>query len=120
MTLDELREQCWQALPPVRKRVVGREIVNDLVTLSVENWQSEYLNACHTNHEMGVYAAALRGNVKRGHQVTSGLEPQEYGFLWALLLQAVATAVIQWLIKWWLERSSNRVLMAGWQQELTR
>jgi hypothetical protein len=36
------------------------------------------------------------------------------------VLQAVASAVVQLIIKWWLDRRSNRVLMAVWKQELTR
>jgi len=32
----------------------------------------------------------------------------------------VASAIVQLIIKWWLDRRSNRVLMAVWKQELTR
>jgi hypothetical protein len=120
MTLADLKERAWESLPPLRKRIVGRETVDDFVTLAVENWEGEYLAACCDNQQRQVYAGALLGHLKRCHQATSEHEPREYGFLWAFLLQAVASAVIQYLVTWWLERRANRVLMAAWQVELTR
>lgn len=120
MTLADLQEQCWQSLPPIRKRMVGRETVNDLVTLSVENWAGEYLAACQDNEQRQVYVHALLQQVKRGHQLATGREPAEYGFVWAFLLQAVASAVIQWLVQWWLDRNANRALFAVIQHELVK
>jgi len=118
MTLADLQEQCWHALPTVRKRIVGRQTVNDLVVLAVENWEGEYLNACRDNRQRGVYTASLLGHMKRLHQASSPYESQEYGFLWAVLLQALAAAVIQYLVNWWLERRANRVLLSAWQAEV--
>lgn len=120
MTLPDLQEQCWASLPPLRKRIVGRETVNDFVTLAIENWEGEYLNACHDNQQRGVYVHALMGHMKRLHQASSKYEAQEYGFLWMFLLQAVAFSVIEYLVKWWLDRRANRVLLAAWKAELTR
>ena len=119
MTLADLQEQCWASLPPLRKRIVGRETVNDFVTLAVENWEGEYLNACQDNQQRGVYTHALLGHMKRLHQAASPYEAQEYGFIWAFLLQAVASAVIQYIVKWGLDRRANRVLLAGWKAEMT-
>jgi len=119
MNLADLREQCWESLPPLRKRLVGRETVDDFVTLAVQNWEGEYLMACQDNEQRQVYVHSMLGNLKRLHQTASPYEAAEYGFIWVFVLQAVAAAAIQWLVTWWLERSANRVLMAGWQQELT-
>jgi hypothetical protein len=120
MTLADLQEQCWAAMPPIRKRMVGRDTVNDFVTLAVENWAGEYLGACQDNDQRQVYVHALLNHIKRGHQLSTGREPAEYGFIWAFLLQAVAAAVIQWLVTWWLDRRANRALMTVWQHELTK
>lgn len=120
MTFAELQEQCWQSLPPLRKRLVGRDTVNDFVSLAIQNWQGEYLAACQDNDERGVYVHAMLGNVKRMHQAASPYESTEYGFIWIFFLQAVAVAVIQWLVKWWLDRNANRVLIEGWREELTK
>lgn len=118
MTLDDLREEAWKALPPIRKRLVGRETVNELVTIAVHNWEGDYLAACADNAQRQVYVSALLQAVKRAHQPVSGHEPQEYGFIWVFLLSAVASALIQWLVKWWLDRNFNRECMAQWKREL--
>ncbi len=120
MTFADLQAECWAALPPIRKRLVGRETVDDLVQAAVENWAGEYLTACQDNAQRGVYVHALLGEVKRAHQVVSGKDANEYGFIWVFLLQAVAVAAIEWLVKWWLDRRANRVLMTVWQHELTK
>ena len=119
MTLAELQEQCWASLPPLRKRIVGRETVADFVTLAVENWEGDYLAACQDDRHRRVYVHSLLQHIKRLHQAASKYEPQEYGFIWVFVLQAVASAVIQYLVKWWFERRVNRVLMAGWKAEMT-
>lgn len=120
MTLAELQDLCWQELPPIRKRLVGRQNVNDFVQLAVENWAGEYLAACQDDMQRDIYVHALLQNVKRGHQVMSGKEHHEYGFIWMFLLQAVASAVIQWLVQWWLERNANRAFLVIMQHELTK
>lgn len=118
MTLDDLRDEVWQSMPPVRKRLVGRETVNELVTIAVYNWEGDYLAACADNAQRQVYVSALLQAVKRAHQPVSGYETQEYGFIWMFLLSAVASAVIQYLVKWWLDRNLNRECMAQWKREM--
>jgi hypothetical protein len=118
MTLQTMQEIAWQSLPPIRKRMVGRATVNDLVVCAIHNWEGEYLAACADNNQRQVYARGLLQAVKRAHQPISGYEAQEYGFIWVFLLQAVATALIQWLVEWWLKSHANRVLIEGWKREL--
>jgi hypothetical protein len=40
--------------------------------------------------------------------------------LLSILATAVLVAVIQWLVKWWLDRNFNRIMLAGWQREMQR
>jgi hypothetical protein len=119
MSLDDLDEHVWKRLP-MRKYMAGRATVRDLTRLAVENWEGEYLG--HANSEEGrdIVAMSIASRVKRAHQWQSGREAQEYGVFWTLVLGAVVNAIVQVLIRWWMERSSHRVMMAGWQQELTR
>jgi hypothetical protein len=100
--------------------MVGRRVVNDLVTLAVENWEGEYLGHADTEEGREIVGMSIASRVKRAHQWQSGKEPQEYSMIWMLMLGAVVSGVVQVLIRWWFERQTNRVLMAGWQQELTR
>jgi hypothetical protein len=120
MNLADLQSQCWADLPPIRKRLVGRDTVNDLLQLAVANWSGDYLAACQDNQQRDVYVHALLTQVKREHQAAGDKDPNEYGFIWVLLLQAVAVAVVQWLVQWWLERLSHRALLTVMQYELTK
>lgn len=120
MNLADLQAQCWADLPPIRKRLVGRDVVNDLLQLAVANWSGDYLAACRDNQQRDVYVHALLTQVKREHQAAGDKDPNEYGFIWVFLLQAVAVAVVQWLVAWWLERLSHRALLTVMQHELTK
>ena len=119
MTVDDLREHVWKRLG-LRKFLLGRSGVDDLVTLAVENWQGEYMNAAQTDADRDIVMHGTLVAMKRMHQLHSGKDTQEYGFVWAILLQALAYAVLQIIVKWWLERRTHRVLLAVWQAEMTR
>lgn len=119
MKLDQLQTYVWRRLP-LGKFMVGRQTADDLVQLTVENWEAEYLNHAHDDEARRAVCASMLASVKRGHQLASGKEPQEYGFVWIFLLQILAGAVIEILLKWWLERASNRVSLVTMKAELTR
>lgn len=118
MTLEDLQAHVWRRLG-VRKFLAGRDNVNDMVTLAVANWDDELLNACIDDEQRDVVCEHIVTNIKRGHQAVSGHEPQEYGFIWVLLLQALASLVVQLVLRWWLQSATNRVLLIGWRNELT-
>ena len=116
MTPADLKEHVWRKLGP-RKWLVGRQQVDLLTQLAVENWQTEYYNAAGSDQERAIVAEGTLIAVKRMHQAVGGYGDREYGMIWTLLLSAVASAIIQVVLKWWLERRSNRVMMLIWQQE---
>jgi hypothetical protein len=116
MTPDDLKAHVWKRLGP-RKWLVGREQVALLTQLAVENWQTEYYEAADSDLERSIVAEGTLVAVKRMHQAVGGYGEREYGMIWTLLLSAVASAVIQVILKWWLERRSNRVMLMVWQQE---
>ena len=119
MNYAELEEHVWDSLGP-RKWVAGRKQVRDLTRLCVEAWEPEHLVHCRNPREHAVYGIAMSGNVRRMYHALSGYSDAEFGFLWALVLSAVVSAIVQILIQWWFSESSHRVLMAGWQREFTR
>ena len=119
MTPADLKEHVWRRLGP-RKWLVGREQVDLLTQLTIENWQSEYFQAANGDQELAAVAEGTLVAVKRMHQAVGGYGEREYGMIWAFLLSAVASAVIQAVLKWWLERRSNRVSMLVWQQEAAK
>lgn len=112
MTIDDLVAECWANLPPIRKRLAGRDAVRRIVVDAVQDWSSEYLMACQDNAQRDVYVADLTKRLERRY-----MGQQEYGFvLMTILLTALISAVVQWLVKWWLDNHFNRELMQGWQR----
>lgn len=116
MSLDDIKAHVWKRLG-IRKHLVGREQVHLLTQLAVENWESDFYNAADSDLERQVVADGTLASVKRLHQAIGGYGDREYGMIWAFLLSAVASAVIQVILKWWLEKRSNRVMLLVWQQE---
>lgn len=113
MTLDDLVDECWLDLPPIRKRLAGRDAVRRIVADAVQEWSSDYLAACQDNAQRDVYVADLTKRLERRYA------GQEYGFvLMSIILAAVISAVVQWLVKWWLDNHFNRERMAAWQREV--
>lgn len=114
MTIDELVNEMWGDLPPIRKRLAGRDAVRRIVVDAVQEWSSEYLMACHDNAQRDVYAAELARRLERRY-----IGQQEYGFaMMTVILVALISAVVQWLVKWWLDRNFNREQMQAWQREM--
>lgn len=119
MTVADLKLWVWRNVG-VRRHLVGRKVIDDFVELAVQHWESENLTHCKDSDQRQVVLDSVLGSVRRGYQVVSDKEPQEYGFFWALVLQAVASIVVQLILRWWLESRMNRVRMLVWRQELTR
>lgn len=119
MNLAGLQTYVWKRAP-LGRHVIGRETVDDLVQLTVEGWQGEYLRAANSETERQIVCDGMRCGVKRMHQLISGKDEQEYGFFWAFVLQIMVSAIIKIMLDWWLERASNRVFLLTMQQELTK
>lgn len=115
-TPADLKEYVWRRLG-IRKHLLGRHQVDLLTQLTIENWQTEYYTAANSDAERQVVAEGTLVAVKRMHQAVGEYSEREYGMIWTLLLSAVASAVIQVVLKWWLERRSNQVMLMIWQQE---
>jgi hypothetical protein len=119
MTVADLKLWVWRHLG-LRRHLVGRQVVDDFVELAILHWEPEHLNHCHDDRQRGIVCESVLRSVKRGYQVVSDRDPQEYGIFWAIVLQAVASLVVQLILRWWLETRMNRVRMLVWQTELTR
>lgn len=116
MTPADLKEHVWRKLGP-RKWLVGRSQVDLLTQLAVENWRSDYMQAADSDLERQIVAQAMLADMKRMHQAVGGYGDREYGMIWMFLLSAVASAILQVLLKWWMDRRANRVMLMVWQQE---
>jgi hypothetical protein len=119
MNLDELREYVWERAP-LGRAIIGRSTVNDLVQLTVENWEPQMLRAAAADGQTEIVCKSMEASVKRMHQLMSGKEPREYGIFWSFILQLMVSAIIQIVLRWWQERPANRVFLLTMQAELTK
>lgn len=116
-TLREIQNHVWRRLG-VRKYLIGRERMNDLVEITVANWDHDAMAAAETAEAQDVVAAGMVLGVKRTYQMLSDKDLPEYGFLWAIILQALVSVIVQIIIKWWLSSARNRVMLWALKKEL--
>lgn len=97
MTADSLFAECWRDLPFVRKHMMGKENVREVFLDTLRTWDSAGIAACRSHYEYERYEDAMLARVERA----SG---DKYGFaIMTILLIAVASAVISWLVQRWLD-----------------
>ena len=119
MNVADLKLLVWRKVG-IRRHLVGRQVIDDFTELAVQHWESEAFSHAVDPEQREIVKQQVIASVKRGYQVVSGREVQEYGMFWALVLQAIASIVVQLILEWWLDRRMNRVRMLVWRQELTR
>ncbi len=119
MTVADLKLWVWRNVG-IRRHIVGRRVIDDFTELAIQHWESEAFTHAVDPEQREIVVQNVLASMKRGYQVVSGKEVEEYGFFWALVLQAVASIVVQLILRWWLEKRINRVRMLVWRQELTR
>ncbi len=120
MTVADLKLWVWRNVG-IRRHLVGRQVIDDFTELAVQHWESEAYTHAVSGDQQAIVTEEVLRSVKRGYQIVSDKDdPQEYGFFWALVLQAVASIVVQLILRWWLDARINRVRILIWQQELTR
>lgn len=117
MRLEDLKEHVWRKLP-LRRVIVGRRAVDDMVELAVANWETKLFDICVNEDQRTIVSRTVVASMKRGHQVVSDREVQEYGFVWVIILGAMANLIVQIILHWWMERRANRAMLLGWQAEL--
>lgn len=114
MTFDELFDECWASMPLVRKHLAGQDQVRQWLGDAVSEWDSNAVMTCQGDEDMWAYEDALIERVQARNATR-----QEYGFvLLTILATAVLVAVVQWLVKKWLDNHFGQEQVAAWQQEI--
>lgn len=116
--MDELQTWVWRELP-LRKLIVGKQVCDDLVQLTIETWPADLMNHAVDDNEREVVALEVERSVKRLHQACTTIDAATYGVLWTFVLQALVSLVVRLILEWWLERRANRALLLVWKSELT-
>jgi hypothetical protein len=115
----DLKLWVWRNVG-IRRHLVGRQVIDDFTELAVQHWEGEAFTHAVDPDQREIVKQQVISSVKRGYQVVSGKEVEEYGIFWTLVLQAIASIVVQLILEWWLDRRMNRVRILVWQQELLR
>lgn len=120
MTKDDLIQWVWHELP-MRKVMVGKRRVRALTDLAIENWDGDKFAAARGRPaEEELVVKSVVNSIRRMDEVMSDEDSKQYGFIWLLLLSGLVSLIVQLLVKWWSEEEKNRILMAGWQREMTK
>jgi hypothetical protein len=113
---QELRDQLWRELPVLRRNIIGREKVDDIITIAIEQCPLEFFqHISQGSNEQDVALAAWGQSVKRGYG-----EEAQFGPLFWILVSPLIQYLLKRLLEWWFESRANRVKMAGWRRELTK
>lgn len=120
MKFADLQEKMWRELPFFRRNVVGRERIDDLVAIAVEQSPIEFIqHVSRGSDEQDVLIEAWAASVKRGYCLVRGSDEAEFGPLFWILISPLLQILLKKLLDWWFESRTNRVLMAGWQRRMT-
>jgi hypothetical protein len=121
MTIDELKELAWLELPVLRRNLVGRDRIDELVTIAVEQCPIQFIeHVSDGGCQRDVILSAWGQSVKKGHCLLHGENNVTFGPLFWVLVGPLLQIMLKKLLEWWFESSRNKLLMAGWQRSMTR
>jgi len=113
-TLQQFSQYCW-AMLPIRKEVVGQEIVNDCVILIVQFWPGECLSQYDPGSPEEVLCLEnMKRSVLRVCHFAWGDERFE-GYK-RLGLPVIVSALIEITRIWWRKRKTNRAKIVVWRR----
>lgn len=119
MQFSQLQEDIWKQLPVLRRNLVGRERVNDLIMMAVEQCPIEFVSQLTKgSRKEAVVEKVWEHSVKRSYCLVYG-EEAEFGPIFWLLVSPLLQIILRKLLEWWWESRSHRCLMAGWQKRMT-
>lgn len=111
MVIEELCDIVRRDLP-LRARLVGRERLDDIVRIAVQEWPIGSLNsAAQFDKEM----ENLRASVSRTYEAVHGSDRQ-FGFLWQFVIGAVISAILERILEWWVSSIVNREQVVAWNK----
>lgn len=114
MTFDELFADCWAGLPPIRKRLAGEAAARRSLLDTLQEFDAASIGACKDAADYDTYKTALAARVRKRAAIGDG-----YGFaIAAVILFAIISAVVQWLVMWWLDHLAKHEELQALQREL--
>jgi|688.fasta_scaffold1835472_2 hypothetical protein len=121
MTIRELQESIWRELPAIRRQLIGRERINDLIAVSIEQSPVElFRHVTRSNHSQEIVLAAWGQSVKRGYCLMhESTDEKQFGPIFWLLIGPMLQILLSKLLDWYFRSPKNAGLMRGWKRNMT-
>jgi hypothetical protein len=121
VTFRDLQDEMWKSLPPLRRNLVGRERIDELVVIAIDQCPIQFVeHVSRGSCEQSVVLSAWSQSVKRAQFLRHGEQNVQFGPLFWILVGPLLQILLQKLLDWWFASAKNRVLMVGWQRSMNR
>ena len=113
-TLSQFQQYVWDRLPP-RREVAGREMVDDLVALAIQEWPVDLLSQADPDSTAQVEAMReMVVSMKRQAEFIYG--QKRFAGVWFVALQMLIPIIVQVILEWWRHRKVNRSRLTIWRR----
>jgi hypothetical protein len=118
-SFPQFQDYIWSQIPERQRDRVGREMVNDLVSVVVQEWPDEQLSQANPKGSAELEALGeLRKTAARHLQLAYGDEKaSEMSLVWMFLLQFILPIVLEKTLEWWRKRKENRGRIRIWRRK---
>lgn len=114
-TLQQFQEFVWDRLP-LQRHKLGREVVNDVIAVAVQEWPDELLSQSKSGDSIELEAVqGLKQSVRRHMELVYGEE--KFGSFWIIALQIMLPIIIDQMLRWWRRRKENRGRIRIWRRK---
>jgi hypothetical protein len=121
MTIGEVQEWTWKQLPYVRRNILGRDRVNDLVAVAIEQAPVDLFRHVTGNaNSQEIVLVAWGQSVKRTYcLMRGGPDEKQFGPIFWLLIGPILQMILTKLLDWYFRSPKNAVLLKGWKRRMT-
>lgn len=114
-TLPQFQSYVWELLP-IRKQVVGRELVNDIVLAAVQFWPNEELSQADAGSpEEATEMRRVAWSVRRVLEFVYGRD--RFQGYWLMGAKSILSMVLEIIRMWWRRRKDNRAKITIWRRK---
>ena len=114
LTFKDLQDHVWLNLPYVRRHLVGRQKVNDLVDIVMIEWPETSLS-CSASDDTAERQSMRTLHQSVNRQITLLYGDTKYGFATAVIVLIVLWYVLWIVLAWWRLSRKNQHLMSEWR-----
>lgn len=114
-TLSQFQSYVWESLP-IRKAVLDREVVDDIVLLAVQQWPIEQFSSVEPgSQEEHVVLHAVAWDVRRMIELLYGHD--RFVGYWLIGMRVLLPYTLEIMLKWWRKRKDNRAKIILWRRK---